>query len=148
MQRLPRLLTAACAVTALVPLLAVTTPTAAAPRTATPNTTRTPATPRAAKDCPADAFCFFYNSNEAGSHDTLHASVRDLAGYTFTSPGAGQGKPVKNNAASAVNNIDCTATVYYNSGYLGSHDQLDYRQARQLVNTYNQNASLKLTSCR
>lgn len=147
MKRLSRLLAAACTATTLVALLAATTSTAAVPRSASANTTRASAAPTSAKDCPADAFCFFYNSGEAGSHVTLHASVSDLAGYTFTTPGAGQGQRVKNNAASVVNNIDCTATVYFNSNYHGRKDVFRYLQFGRLVNTYNQNASLLLTSC-
>lgn len=147
MKRLHCLLAAACTATALVPLLAATASTAAVPRSAPPSTARTSVAPTAAKDCPAGEFCFFYNSGEAGSHIALHTSVADLAGYTFTSPGAGQGQKVKNNAASAVNNINCTATVYYNSNYRGVSDVFGYRQSGQLVHTYNENASLRLTSC-
>ncbi|OMI37833.1 peptidase inhibitor family I36 protein [Streptomyces sparsogenes] len=94
-------------------------------------------------DCEASSFCFFYNSNQQGSHNALRSSVSDLAGYKFTSPGNGQGKSVKNNAASAVSNVCMTVTVFYNSNYSGPSDVFNYRNANNLENTYNNNASVK-----
>ncbi|MER8182379.1 peptidase inhibitor family I36 protein [Kitasatospora sp. NPDC094015] len=94
-------------------------------------------------DCPDDTFCLFYNSNEKGSHLAISSSIRDLAGYTFTSPGNGQGQHVKNNAASAVSNVCMSVRVFYNSNYSGPMDLLNYRNAENLVNTYNENASVR-----
>ncbi|MEV7176961.1 peptidase inhibitor family I36 protein [Kitasatospora sp. NPDC093679] len=97
----------------------------------------------AVRDCPDGKFCLFYNSNEQGSHMAMSSNVRDLAGYTFTSPGNGQGQHVKNNAASAVSNVCMTVRVYYNSNYSGPMDMFNYRNAANLVNTYNENASVR-----
>lgn len=94
-----------------------------------------------ASDCEEGSFCFFYNSDQQGSHDALRQSVSNLAGYTFTSPGNGQGQAVKNNAASVVNN-GCVAAVYFNSNYSGPYDLISTREAVNLHNTYNENASL------
>ena len=96
----------------------------------------------AVRDCPDGKFCLFYNSNEQGSHIAMSSNIRDLAGYTFTSPGNGQGQNVKNNAASAVSNVCMTVRVYYNSNYSGPMDMFNYRNAANLVNTYNENASV------
>ncbi|MEW1909379.1 peptidase inhibitor family I36 protein [Kitasatospora sp. NPDC085895] len=97
----------------------------------------------AVRDCPDGKFCLFYNSNEQGSHMAMSSNIRDLAGYTFTSPGNGQGQHVKNNAASAVSNVCMTVRVYYNSNYSGPMDMFNYRNAANLVNTYNENASVR-----
>lgn len=97
----------------------------------------------AVRDCPDGKFCLFYNSNEQGSHIAMSSNIRDLAGYTFTSPGNGQGQHVKNNAASAVSNVCMTVRVYYNSNYSGPMDMFNYRNAANLVNTYNENASVR-----
>ncbi|WP_043175178.1 peptidase inhibitor family I36 protein [Streptomyces sp. NRRL B-24484] len=95
------------------------------------------------RDCPEVEFCLFYNSNQQGSHMVVQDSTPDLAGYTFTSPGNGRGQRVKNNAASAVSNVCVTVTVFYNSNYSGPSDMFNYRNAKNLVNTYNENASVK-----
>ncbi|MER5362877.1 peptidase inhibitor family I36 protein [Streptomyces sp. NPDC002785] len=99
-----------------------------------------------AASCPSSKFCFYYNSNQAGSYYALGASDPDLAGSTFTSSGAGQGQAVKNNAASAWNNRLCGAVVFYNSNYGGPHDSFLNGQRFNLVNTYNQNASVRFDS--
>ncbi|MEV8100625.1 peptidase inhibitor family I36 protein [Kitasatospora sp. NPDC085879] len=96
-----------------------------------------------ASDCPESYFCLFYNSNEQGSHFVVSQSIPDLAGYTFNSPGNGQGQHVKNNAASAVDNSCLTVWVYYNSNYSGPSDMFNYHEAANLDNTYNENASVK-----
>lgn len=141
MKRLSYLLAAACTAAALIPLAAGTS-TAAAPHSAPSKAAHATAAPAAASACTSDYFCFFYNSNEGGSHDALRSNVSNLAGYKFTSTGAGQGQSVKNNAASAVNNNECTATVYYNSNYGGDYDVYGYKDYGQLIDTYNENASL------
>ena len=145
---LPRPVAVLCAAAVSVPLLAASSPavgpSAAVPsavRAAVPSAVRV-VVPASANDCPGGVFCFFYNSHEQGSHNALSTSVPNLAGYTFTSPGNGQGKGVKNNAASAVNHHRCGATVFYNSNYAGPSDSFPSGRVAQLVNTYNQNASL------
>jgi hypothetical protein len=96
-----------------------------------------------AGDCPESAFCLFYNSYEQGSHMVVRDSIPNLAGYIFTSSGNGQGQPVKNNAASAVSNVCMTVWVNYYSNYSGPSDMFNYRNAGNLINTYNENASVK-----
>ncbi|BFV55035.1 peptidase inhibitor family I36 protein [Kitasatospora sp. CMC57] len=100
----------------------------------------------AVSDCGEGQFCLFYNSNEQGSHMVVRSSIPDLAGYTFTSPGNGQGQHVKNNAASAVSNVCMTVWVNFYSNYGGPRDMFNYRNAANLVNTYNENASVKFAS--
>ncbi|EFG03840.1 peptidase inhibitor family I36 protein [Streptomyces clavuligerus] len=105
------------------------------------------ATPAHAAAC-REGFCLYYNSNLGGSHISLVRSVPDLAGYTFTTAGAGQGQRVKNNAASAHSLVICSVVVYFNSHYSGPADVYSYRQHHNLVNTYNDNASvLFVDSC-
>ncbi|MFB6947093.1 peptidase inhibitor family I36 protein [Streptomyces sp. NPDC060286] len=99
-----------------------------------------------AASCPSSKFCLYYNSNLGGSYSALGASDPDLAGRTFTSAGAGQGQGVKNNAASAWNNTLCGAVVFYNSNYGGPYDKFLNGQHFNLVNTYNQNASVRFDS--
>lgn len=71
---------------------------------------------------------FAFNSNFGGSHAIFcgHGGIPDLAGYRFTTAGSGQGKSVKNNAASAwADSIYAgneSVIVYYNSNYSGPCD--------------------------
>ncbi|AEN11849.1 MULTISPECIES: peptidase inhibitor family I36 protein [unclassified Streptomyces] len=126
---------------------ALVTPFMASTAQATESSTVAEVTPMAASDCPTGKFCFFYNSGLAGSHNELSGvNVPNLANYTFTSSGAGKGQSVKNNAASAQNNNHCNATVFYNSNYAGASDWFGYRNGGQLVNTYNNNASVYFAS--
>jgi peptidase inhibitor family I36 len=94
--------------------------------------------------CEAGEVCLYYNSGCKGSMADFGGNVPDFQGYVFLSTGAGKGQPVKNNAASA-NNHDAswTARIWFNSGYHGSYDNIGPNAGcRQLVNTYNENASL------
>ncbi|MEO3744234.1 peptidase inhibitor family I36 protein [Plantactinospora sp. B5E13] len=82
----------------------------------------------AARDgvCDSGEFCYYYNSDEAGSVSDFTTSVDDYGTsqpscYDFKGPGNGQGTCVKNNAASAWNRSSKTARVYYNSGYAGTY---------------------------
>jgi hypothetical protein len=95
-----------------------------------------------------ECLVLWYNSNNSGSHTTFNnATISNFAGYTFLSSGAGQGQPVKNNAASAVfgalTSGNHYGVIFFNSGFGGPCDQIyaGGRQAAQLVNTYNDNAS-------
>src|SRR5689334_12769820 len=77
--------------------------------------------------CDSGEFCYYYNSNEAGSVSDFTGSISDLGStqptcYDFKSAGAGQGLCVKNNAASVWNRSSQTVQVYYNSGF-GGHSQ-------------------------
>jgi hypothetical protein len=72
-------------------------------------------------------------------------AISNLAGYTFISSGAGQGQPVKNNAAASTNNNGNSATyvnVWFNSGFKGAKDQVPPATTKNLVATKNDNASL------
>ncbi|CAL9488652.1 hypothetical protein SUDANB6_03199 [Streptomyces sp. enrichment culture] len=87
--------------------------------------------------------CLYYNSGLSGSHADFNVPTRDHAGYTFSSSGAGQGQPVKNNAASGTNlDTECTASIYYNSGWSGPADYIPARSSvSRFTNVYNDNAS-------
>jgi len=102
------------------------------------------ATTASARDgrCDNLEFCLYYNSNYQGSVSDHDEQVADLAPYVFKGPGAGRGQTVKNNAASACNNMGrYTARVYYNSNFQGAYDDIDPRSCRNLSRTYNENAS-------
>jgi hypothetical protein len=87
--------------------------------------------------------CLYYNSGLSGSHADFNVPTRDHAGYVFSSSGAGQGQPVKNNAAGATNlDTECTASVYFNSGWSGVADYIPARSSvERFVRVYNENAS-------
>ncbi|MFC5181802.1 CHAP domain-containing protein [Actinomadura harenae] len=75
--------------------------------------------------CDSGEFCYYYNSNLAGSVSDFTGSISDYGTtqpscYDFKGPGNGQGVCVKNNAASVWNRSSSTVRVYFNSGYGGS----------------------------
>lgn len=75
--------------------------------------------------CDAGEFCYYYNSNQAGSVSDFTGSISDLGStqptcYEFKGAGAGQGVCVKNNAASVWNRTGQTVRVYFNSGFGGA----------------------------
>jgi hypothetical protein len=74
--------------------------------------------------CDSGEFCYYFNSNTAGSISDFKTSVSNLGDrqpscYEFRGKGTGKGICVKNNAASVWNRTSKTVTVYYNSGYGG-----------------------------
>ncbi len=76
--------------------------------------------------CSSGEFCYYYNSDEAGSVSDFTGSLSNYGDtqpdcYEFKGSGAGQGICVKNNAASVWNRSSQTVRVYYNSGYAGSY---------------------------
>ncbi|WP_189334410.1 peptidase inhibitor family I36 protein [Actinoplanes ianthinogenes] len=76
--------------------------------------------------CDSGEFCYYYNSNEAGSVSDFTESVDDYGTtqptcYDFKGAGAGQGVCVKNNAASVWNRTGKTVRVFFNSNFAGSH---------------------------
>jgi hypothetical protein len=75
-----------------------------------------PASPAASTSCPDNDVCLYYESGFSGSHNTMTVSTNSLANYVFTSPGAGQGQTIKNNAESAVNHTSHTVTVWTTDG--------------------------------
>ena len=95
-----------------------------------------------------DCVILYYNSNMGGSSEAYSSgstgfapSVSNLAGYTFQTTGAGQYQYVKNNAASVNNLSDSQLVIWYNSGYSGACDTIDYDNDGNLHNTYNEDAS-------
>ncbi|MFF7046108.1 peptidase M23 [Streptomyces massasporeus] len=104
-------------------------------------------TPASAAGC-AHGLRLYYNSNQAGSSACYVNGSDNFAGDVFTSVGAGSGQPVKNNAASARNYRSFTgdtwptARIFFNSNWGGVYDDVDAGTARNLKNTYNNNASL------
>ncbi|MFD5749481.1 peptidase inhibitor family I36 protein [Streptomyces sp. NPDC127033] len=105
-------------------------------------------TAQAAHNCgPTLSMCLYFNSNQQGSYRIFEGNTTDFTGYTFSSSGAGQGQAVKNNAASASNGQSSasvsTARIYFNSNYGGVYDDVAPATSRNLVNTYNDNASFR-----
>jgi hypothetical protein len=96
--------------------------------------------------CASDSVCLYYSSGESGAFLQTHELVQisDLAGYKFNSAGAGAGQAVKNNAASAENNLvlGCELHVFYNSNFGGNEDYLETGSYGQLYYTYNEDASI------
>ena len=75
--------------------------------------------------CDSGEFCYYYNSNEAGSVSDFTESVDDYGAtqptcYEFKGAGAGKGLCVKNNAASVWNRTSKTVIVYFNSDFGGA----------------------------
>lgn len=75
--------------------------------------------------CDSGEFCFYYNSNHAGSISDFTGSIDDYGTtqpscYEFKGAGNGQGLCVKNNAASVWNRTSKTVKVYFNSNYGGA----------------------------
>ncbi len=97
--------------------------------------------------CDSAYFCFYFNSGFAGARADYLDSDGNLDNEKFNQGGTnGRGVPVKNNAASAVNNWDYYATVYYNSGCNGSVASQTfgaYASGNFNATMKNQNASFK-----
>lgn len=91
-------------------------------------------------------FCYFFNSSYEGAISTIPGSVSNLSGWSFTHVGtsnAGLTQSTKNNAASAYNPTSRCVRSYYNSNYSGPSDYIGAGSGMaQLVNTYNNNASV------
>ncbi|MFJ4773228.1 peptidase M23 [Streptomyces uncialis] len=116
------------------------------------------ATPAAAATCSPNDVCLwlYYNSESNGARLLVKSNISNLAGYTFSGPGAGAGTAVKNNAASATFRADnnfyaSSGSIFFNSGYSGPCDQLmsmenGIKFSPRLVRTYNDNASVKIVS--
>jgi hypothetical protein len=111
MKVLRRVVTALAATAALAaPILVTASPASAAARDGV---------------CESGEFCYYYNSDEAGSVSDFTGSVDDYGTtepscYDFKGPGAGKGTCIKNNAASVWNRSSKTVRVYFNSGYAGA----------------------------
>ncbi|MDH6129079.1 CHAP domain-containing protein [Kitasatospora sp. GP82] len=102
--------------------------------------------------CDDGEFCYYYNSNEAGSVSDFTGSISDLGAtqptcYEFKGGGNGQGVCVKNNAASVWNRTGQTVRVYYNSGFGGASQDFAPGEKGNLNATLkNNNASHKFLS--
>ena len=102
--------------------------------------------------CETGEFCYYFNSNGQGSVSDFTGSIDDYATtqpscYDFKGPGAGKGKCIKNNAASAWNRSSKTVRVYFNSGYAGTYqDFAPGAKANLNATLKNQNASHELLS--
>jgi murein DD-endopeptidase MepM/ murein hydrolase activator NlpD len=138
MRTLNTILTAATAVTALGgAVLATATPASAAARDGI---------------CDSGEFCYYYNSDHAGSLSDFTGSLGDYGTeqpscYDFKGAGAGKGLCIKNEAASAWNRSTKTVRVYYNSGYTGSYQDFAPGAKTNLNTTLkNQNASHEFRS--
>ena len=92
--------------------------------------------------CESREGCLYYNGNRGGSFIDYFYEDGDFAGDRFLSAGAGKGQAVKNNAASAWNRDGVRMRVYYNENFSGPYDEIPAGQAENLVNTWNDNASL------
>src|SRR3954453_258863 len=95
--------------------------------------------------CDVGEFCYYYNSNNAGSVSDHPASVADYGAsqpscYEFKSAGAGQGLCVKNNAASVYNRTSYTVRVYFNVNYGGISQSIAPGAKANLVAVKNENA--------
>jgi len=115
MKILHRILTAAAATLALAaPVLVFAQPASAASRDGV---------------CDSGEFCYYYNSNEAGSISDFTGSISDYGTtepscYDFKGAGAGKGLCIKNNAASVWNRSSKTVRVYFNTDYAGSSQDI------------------------
>src|SRR4051795_3167837 len=97
--------------------------------------------------CDSGEFCYYFNSDQAGSVSDFSTSVGDYGTtqpgcYDFKGAGNGKGKCVKNNAASVWNRTSKTVRVYFNSGYDGASQDVKTGTMDNLNATLkNENAS-------
>jgi hypothetical protein len=102
--------------------------------------------------CDSGEFCYYYNSNEAGSVSDFTDSQDDYGTtqptcYEFKGAGAGKGVCVKNNAASVWNRTSKTVRVYFNSNFGGATQDFAAGAKGNLNATLkNNNASHELLS--
>jgi murein DD-endopeptidase MepM/ murein hydrolase activator NlpD len=135
MKYLRKILTlAGVAIAVATPVLAVDTPALAASRDG---------------KCDSGEFCYYYNSNQAGSISDFTGSIADYGTtqpscYDFKGAGNGKGVCVKNNAASVWNRSSKKVRVYFNSNYSGASQDFKAGAKGNLNATLkNQNASHK-----
>ena len=96
--------------------------------------------------CDSGEFCYYYNSDQAGSVSDFTGSLGDYGTtqpscYDFKGAGAGKGQCIKNEAASAWNRTSKTVRVYYNSNYGGTYLDIKSGAKVNLGALKNQNAS-------
>ncbi|GAA1858661.1 peptidase inhibitor family I36 protein [Actinomadura bangladeshensis] len=101
--------------------------------------------------CESGEFCYYYNSNNAGSVSDFTGSVADYGTtqpscYDFKGAGNGKGLCIKNEAASVWNRSSKTVRVYYNSNYGGTYQDFKAGAKGNLNSSLkNQNASHKFS---
>jgi murein DD-endopeptidase MepM/ murein hydrolase activator NlpD len=99
--------------------------------------------------CNSGEFCYYYNSDQAGSVSDFTGSVSDYGTtqpdcYDFKGAGNGKGLCIKNDAASVWNRSSVPVRVYYNTGYGGTYQEIPAGAKRNLNSTLkNNNASHK-----
>lgn len=79
--------------------------------------------------CEKGEFCYFYNSNNAGSVSDFFSSVGNYGTsqpscFEFRGRGNGSGRCIKNNAASFWNRSLGVVRVYYNSNFKGLYQDI------------------------
>jgi hypothetical protein len=103
-------------------------------------------------DCDSGEFCYYFNSNQAGSVSDFTDSQDDYGAtqpscYEFKGAGEGKGVCVKNNAASVWNRTGKTVRVFFNSNFAGAHQDFAAGAKGNLNATLkNNNASHELLS--
>ncbi|MFF4237733.1 SpoIID/LytB domain-containing protein [Actinomadura geliboluensis] len=115
-----------------------------------------PASPASAASrngvCESGEFCYYFNSDNAGSVSDFTGSVADYGTtqpscYDFKGTGNGKGQCIKNQAASVWNRSTKTVRVYYNSNYGGTYQDFKAGAKGNLNSSLkNQNASHKFLS--
>ena len=104
--------------------------------------------------CDDGEFCLYYNSNGQGAVSDFRGSITNYGGgqpncYEFKGSGSGQGKCVKNNAASAWNRTGQPVTVYYNSNHSGPSQVIpDGEPVNLSPELKNENASHSISKMR
>ena len=97
-------------------------------------------------ECASGEFCLYYNSDQQGSVSDFTEPVADYgttqpACWDFKGSGAGQGKCVKNHAASAWNRTPLPVTVFYRSDFAGRSLTIPANGRANLGALKNENAS-------
>lgn len=90
------------------------------------------------------ALCLYWDSNQGGAAAGFGNYVADLTGYTFPSNGAGGGSAIINDAASIENQSIGIDDSYYDQNYLGGNDWLNSQSYGNLVQTWNNEASIDM----
>lgn len=91
-----------------------------------------------------DGSVYFYWDSNGGGDVWVGGPYRypDLAQYYYPQNGLpGAGQRVKNNAASVYNGTPGWVCVFYDENYGGAHDDIAPGQLKNLVQTWNNNAS-------
>ena len=102
--------------------------------------------------CEAGEFCYYFNSNQQGSVSDFTGSLANYGDkqpscYEFKGAGKGQGKCIKNKAASVWNRSGQTVRVYFNSNYGGTYQSIAPGAKVNLISTLkNNNASHQFIS--